>query len=143
MDRPLPNIRKRLREAGGERSPVDAFDGFSALDVVGDTGWAGLAIAVALVLIIVIFLPLLGVALELIALLLLFCSGIVGRVVLGRPWTAEAVNLDHGERSLALAVKGFRGAGRAAGELATVLAASGPPERLPGGERTTLPRPPN
>ena len=141
MDRPLPDLRKRFREAREEQSPIDGYDGSSILDVAFDSGWAGVAIAVAVVLLILIFLPLLGVAFELVLLLLVFSSGIVGRVVLGRPWTVEAVNLGDGERSVAYGVKGFRRAGRAVEELTTALAASGPPDRLADGVRIALPRP--
>ena len=130
MDRPLPDLRKRFRKVGKETSPIDAYDGFSALSVIADSGWAGLAIGLAVLLLIVVFLPLLGVALELIVLLLIFSSGIVGRIVFGRPWTVEAINVDDGERSVAFAVKGFRKAGRGVEELATALAAAGPPDRL-------------
>jgi hypothetical protein len=139
MDRPLPDLRKRFREAREERSPIDAYDGFSVLDAIGDSGWAGIAIALAVLLLIVVFLPLLGVAFELILLLLVFFSGIAGRVVLGRPWTVEAVNVSDAERSVAYGVKGFRSAGHAAGELAASLAASGPPARLSRGERIAPP----
>lgn len=133
MNRPLPDLRKRFRDARKERSPIDAYDGSSILDVAFDSGWAGVAMAVAVVLFILVFLPLLGVALELVFLLLVFSSGILGRVVLGRPWRVEAVNLGDGERSVAYGVKGFCQAGRAAEELATSLAASGPPNRLSNG----------
>jgi len=141
MDRPLPSLRKQFRKAREERGPIDAYDGFSALDVIGDAGWPGLVLALVVLLLIVVFLPLLGVALELIVLLVLFGSGIVGRVVLGRPWTIEAINVDNGEQSVAFGVKGFRKAGRASAELAAALAATGPPARLSEGDRTTLPRP--
>jgi hypothetical protein len=133
MDRPLSNLRKRFRKARKETSPIHAYDGFSALDVIGDSGWAGLALGLAVLLLIVIFLPLLGVALELIVVLLIFSSGIVGRVVFGRPWTVEAINLDDDKRSIAFGVKGFRKAGRGVEELATILAAGGPPDRLSEG----------
>ena len=139
MDRGLPNVRKRFGKDREEATGLDALDAFSALDVIGDAGWAGLAIGVAVLLLVVILLPLLGVALELILLLLLFSSGLAGRVVLGRPWTVEAIDLDDGKRSVAYAVKGFRRASHAVDELATAIAASGPPERLAAGERTTPP----
>jgi hypothetical protein len=84
---------------------------------------------------------LIGVALELVLLLLLLTSGLFGRIVLRRPWTVEAIDLDDGERSLAFAVKGFGEAGRAVEELAATISASGPPEQLSSGQRTVLPRP--
>jgi hypothetical protein len=141
MDRGLPNLRERFRKNRDEPSPIDTVDGFHALDLLGDAGWAGLAIGAAIVLFIVILLPLLGVALELVFVLLLFSSGLIGRVVLGRPWTVEAIGLGDAERSVAYGIKGFRKTGRAVEELATALASDGPPERLSEGERTSLPRP--
>jgi hypothetical protein len=135
MDRPLPDVRKRFREAGSERSPIDAYDGFWTMDAIGESGWTGVAIAVAVVLFILVFLPLIGVAFELILVLLVFTSGLAGRIVLGRPWTVEAVNLGDSARSIAYGVKGFGKAGKAVDELATALAASGPPDRLSAGVR--------
>jgi hypothetical protein len=72
---------------------------------------------------------------------LLLVSGLLGRVVLRRPWTVEAIDLDDGERSVAFAVKGYRAAGLAVRELATTISASGPPRQLAQGTRTVLPRP--
>jgi len=141
LNRGLPSLRKQVREAREERSPIDGFDGFMILDGATSGGWAGPAIAVAVLVVAIIFLPLLGIALELIVLAILFASGLIGRVLLGRPWTVEARNLDDGERSLAFGVKGFGAAGDAAEELASTISASGPPERLSAGERTALPRP--
>jgi len=137
----MPSLRKRFRETKEERSPIDGFDGLMILDGAASTGSTGLAIGVVAALLVIVFLPLLGVALELVLLLALLGSGIFGRLVLGRPWTVETINLDDGKHSVAYAVKGFRRAGQAAQELATALAAGGPPERLVTGERTTLPRP--
>jgi hypothetical protein len=135
MDRPLPDLRKRFRDAGSEQSPIDAYDGFWTLDAIGDSGWTGVAIAIATFLFILVFLPLLGVAFELVIVLLIFASGVASRVVLGRPWTVEAINLGDGARSAAYEVKGFGRAGKAVDELAASLAASGPPDRLSGGRR--------
>jgi hypothetical protein len=137
----MPSLRKHVREAKSERSPIDGFDGFAILDGASGVGWAGLAIGVAVLLLVVVFLPLLGVALELIVLSVLFVSGLVGRVVLKRPWIVEAIDLDDGERSVAFGIEGFRRAGLAVDELARSLSADGPPERLSAGERTVLPRP--
>jgi hypothetical protein len=68
------------------------------------------------------------VALELIALIFVLCSGVVGRVVLGRPWTVEAVEHGGRHRSVSFPIKGWRRAGEAAAGLAREIAAGGRPE---------------
>jgi hypothetical protein len=133
LNRGLPSLRKHVREAKEER---DTIDGVAFAD-----GGVGLIVGGVVLVAAIVLLPVLGIALELIVLAILFASGLIGRVLLGRPWTVEARNLDDGERSLAFGVKGFGAAGAAAEELASTISASGPPERLSAGERTALPRP--
>jgi hypothetical protein len=116
------------------------LDGILAFEGLMGTAIGLIAIGLAAV-VVVVLLPLLGVALELVLLVLLLTSGLLGRVVLRRPWTVEAIDLDDGGRSVAFAVKGYRAAGLAVGELATTISASGPPRRLTQGTRTVLPRP--
>ena len=140
LNRGLPSLRKHVREAKEETTETGTLDGLMAPDDVGG-GWAGAAIAGVVVVAVLVLLPLLGIALELIVLAVLLVSGLAGRVVLGRPWTVEARNLDDGERSVAYGVKGFRPAGEAVEELAGAISASGPPERLAAGQRAALPRP--
>lgn len=110
----------------------NALDAFSVIDVA-DSVWAGVVLAAALLLIVFVLLPLFGVAFELILLLALLSSGIVGKVVLRRPWTVEAHNIDDPSRSLSFAVKGWRRSGRASSELAATIEAAGPPERIAEG----------
>ncbi len=93
-------------------------------------GWAAIALAVVLLLIVFVLLPLLGVALELIALIFILCSGVAGRLFLGRPWTVEAVPYKRQGRSVSFPVKGWRRAGRTASELAQEIAATGRPENF-------------
>jgi hypothetical protein len=144
MDRGVPKLRSRFRKSREESRGDGILDGLFLPDVF-DGGLAGLAILVVAaaiaIVVVVVLLPLIGLVLELLLLLLLLSSGVFGRVVLGRPWTVEAIDLDDGERSVAYAVKGFRRAGQAVEELANAVAADGPPERLTAGERTTIPRP--
>lgn len=144
-ERPLPNLLRRFRKNADEVEETGLIPGLGDLTSTPATvipeGWIGLALAVVAVFIFVLLIPLLGLALELIVLLLVFWSGLAGRVLLGRPWVVEAVNRDDGERSVAYAVKGFRRSGDAVAELAAAIAADGPPERLTQGERTGLPRP--
>jgi hypothetical protein len=143
MDRAMPNVRKRFRRNRKESEDGPLLDSFFVPDALDGLGGIAIAIGLAVfaVIVIIVLLPLIGLLLELLLVVLLLCSGIVGRVLLGRPWTVEAIDLDEGERSVAYAVKGFRNAGHAVDELSRTLAASGPPDRLSEGERTTLPRP--
>jgi hypothetical protein len=140
LNRGLPSLRKHVREAKEETAESGTLDGLMVLDGFGG-GWAGAAIAGTVVVAVLVLLPLIGIALELIVLAVLLASGLAGRVIFGRPWIVEARNLDDGERSVAYGVKGFRRAGEAVEELAGALSASGPPERLVAGERSALPRP--
>jgi len=80
-------------------------------------------------------LPLLGVALELIALFVVIVSGLFGRVVLRRPWIVTAEKLGDPEERVAFAVKGWRDSSEALRELRTAIAAAGPPERLARGKK--------
>jgi hypothetical protein len=143
MDRPGPSLRKRFRKGREEVDGGDVFDLAYLPDALDGLGGVGVAIGLVVLTILLIFvlLPLIGVALELIAVFFLFASGLFGRLLLGRPWIVEARNLDDGERSVAYGVKGFRRAGEAVERLATELEIDGPPDRLAAGERTILPRP--
>lgn len=125
LDRPVPSLRKWIRRDG--RAGDGVIEGlFSAPDVAD--GWVTLGLAVAVLLIVFVLLPLLGVALELIALIFFLGSGLIGRLVFGRPWTVEARLRGGDERVVAFQVKGWRRAGRAATDLATQVRATGRPE---------------
>jgi hypothetical protein len=140
LDRGLPKLGKGFRRGRKEVEDSGFLDGILAFE--GATGAVIGLIALALAIVVgVVLLPLLGVALELALLVLLLVSGLFGRVVLRRPWTVEAIDLDDSKRSVAFAVKGFGEAGRAAEELPATISASGPPEQLTKGTRTALPRP--
>jgi hypothetical protein len=102
--------------------------------VLGD--WPNLGVLGLLLIVIFIVLPLLGIALELIVLIFILCSGVFARVVLGRPWIVEAVPRSGGERrAVRFPVKGWRRAGEVAEELAREVAATGRPDafEVPGG----------
>lgn len=136
MNRPLPNLRRRFRENREEAVGESALDTVSAFDFLDHPG-AALAVAVVALLLFVVLLPLIGIALELIFLLLLLWSGIVGRVVLRRPWIVTAVDLDHPERSSAFGVQGWGRSGRAIEEVATAIVTGGrPPEGVSGGSQS-------
>ena len=91
-------------------------------------GWAALGLAVALLLIVFVLLPLLGVALELIAVIFILCSGLIGRLFFGRPWIVEAVPRDGSGQAVRFPVKGWRRSGETAVGLAQVIEATGRPE---------------
>jgi hypothetical protein len=130
LERPLPNLRRRFKANRKEAAnnvewlPLDGIDSPAVMI-------AGVALIALLVLVV---LPLLGVALELVAILVLLVSGIFARVLLGRPWVVIAEKVDDPEEGVAVAVKGWRDSGMALCELRTTIAATGPPERLAHGE---------
>jgi hypothetical protein len=128
VERPLPNLRHRFRRGQEEVKGESVLDGLLIADAT--EGWAFLGIAVAIGIVVVILLPLLGVALELIALLLVLVYGLFARVVLRRPWIVEAVDAGDVDERAAFAVKGWRDSSAALRELRTALASTGPPERL-------------
>jgi hypothetical protein len=97
---------------------------------LGDSIPFAIGVAIAVALLVLFLLPLIGIALEIAVLIALLSSGIVGRVLLRRPWTIEAVNLDHPQQSAAFAVKGWRRSTQAIDELTTTIPASGLPERI-------------
>jgi hypothetical protein len=136
LDRPLPDLRKRFSEYREENTGDGMLDGFWFIDA-GDSPWAGIAIAVGVILLVFLLLPLIGVAIELILLVLLLGSGLVGRLVLRRPWRVEAQSLNAAERSASYAVKGWQRSGRAATEIATAIELSAPPDRITEGIRVT------
>ena len=132
LDRPLPDLRKRFKEYRQENTGEGMLDGFWFIDT-GDSPWVGIALAIGVIVLVFVLLPLIGVAIELILLVLLLGSGLVGRVVLRRPWTVEAQNLDDERLSASYAVKGWQRSGRAAKEIATAIELSGPPDRIAEG----------
>lgn len=126
MDRPLPDPRGRFKADKGESLAQAGIETLNAVDLI-DSPLAAVAIAAATLLIFLVLLPLLGFALELLLVLLVIWSGIVARLLLGRPWVVEAVDLDDATRSDAFPIKGWRGSGRAVEELKRAIAVSGAP----------------
>jgi len=145
MDRPLPDLRHRYRanreQVFGDNNgsgPLDVLTlpDFDLLDF-DDSPVAAIAIAIGALLLFLILLPLIGVAFELIVLLVLLWSGIVGRVFFGRPWVVVAADLDDPERAAAFAVKGWRRSGEAVEELVKAIAVTGQPESLAPATRSS------
>lgn len=123
LNRPVPKIRRSLRGANDEIALEGGLEALSA--GVGDSIPLAIGMAIGVALLVFLLLPLIGVALEIVLLLMLLSSGIVGRVLLRRPWTIEAVNLSHPQRSAAFAVKGWRRSSEVIDELSRAIPASG------------------
>ncbi|HEU5252198.1 MAG TPA: hypothetical protein VFU16_02595 [Solirubrobacterales bacterium] len=128
VERPVPNLRERWRRSRKEVDGEDVFDGMLVLD--GAEGFGAIGLAVGIALVVLILFPLLGVALELVVLLLVLVYGVFARVVLRRPWIVDAVAVGDAEERVAFAVQGWRESGAALRELRTAIAAAGPPQRL-------------
>lgn len=132
LERPFPNLRRRFKAnregvvEGVEQLPLGSFD-------VVDSPAALIIGVVAVAVVVLVVLPLLGVALELIGVLVLLGSGLLGRLLLGRPWIVTAEKLGDPEERVAFAVKGWRNSSEALRELRATIAAAGPPERLAHG----------
>ena len=135
MDRPLPSLRERFRKNKEGREPEadSAMDLGLGFDLLSGTMTGTVIIGVVLLLVFVLM-PLIGIALELLVLALLFGSSLVGRILFRRPWTVEAVKVGDPQERVAFAVKGWRQSSQALSELRTAIQAAGPPERLTVGE---------
>jgi len=130
VERPLPSLRRRFK--ANRKEAADGME-WLPLDGLGSPA-AMIAGVVVTALLVLVVLPLLGVALELIAILFLLASGIFSRVVLRRPWIVTAEKLGDPEERVAFAVKGWRESSEALRELRTTIASAGPPERLAHGK---------
>ncbi len=134
LERPAPDLKRHF-EGVDEAAAKGATEG--ALNSVADNPLAAIVGGVLLFLVLIVLLPLLGVALEIVALIFVLCSGLAGRLLLGKPWWVEAVPLggDVEERGV-YAVRGWRASREAVPELATAIRATGePPQRLAHGRR--------
>jgi hypothetical protein len=123
-------FRANRRESAGEGG-LDPMLGLEAADQPA----IAVVLVVLIALVVFVLLPLLGVALELIVLLVVILSGLVGRLLLGRPWIVEAVNVVDVEDRAAFAVKGWGPSRAAVAELRTAIAAAGLPDDIGAGER--------
>ena len=130
VERSLPDLRHRWRSNREEISGGDLLEGAWNIDFgqafQGDSPAAVIAAIVLLVIVVFVLLPLLGVALELIALVFLLGSGLIGRVLFGRPWIVEATNIEDPDHRVTYAVKGWRRSTEALQELRTTIATAGP-----------------
>jgi hypothetical protein len=102
---------------------IEGWDAASLLEF--DSGIAvGVALLVIGVLAVFVLIPLLLFGVELIAVGAVVATGILGRVLLGRPWTIEARNRHTGE-SRTWQVSGWRQSAATIGEISASLAAGG------------------
>jgi hypothetical protein len=136
LERPPPNLRRRFR--ANREEAVDSVGSLVGADGV-DSPVALIAVVGVLALLVLVVLPLLGVALELVALLFLLGSGLLGRVLLGRPWIVEAVPEGDPEGRVVYAVQGWRRSSRALRELRASVASTGQPETVVGRRLATRP----
>jgi hypothetical protein len=135
LERPAPNLKRHFHDGAEEAAAEGALEG--ALNSVADNPLAAIVGGLILFALLIVLLPLLGVALEVVALVFVLCSGLVGRLLLGKPWWVEAAPLggDIEQRGV-YAVKGWRASRQAVPELATAIQATGvPPQRLARGRR--------
>ncbi|MDJ0768549.1 MAG: hypothetical protein QNJ12_07125 [Ilumatobacter sp.] len=93
------------------------LDGVELLDFSGDIEAVAIvvAIVVAIILLFLFGWPLLLLGIDLAWLLIVGIFGVIGRVVLRRPWRVEATSTDERREWF---VQGFRAAGRRRDELA-------------------------
>jgi hypothetical protein len=135
LERPPPKLRRSFR-----KNREEAADAFALLPLEGfDAPMVLIIVVIVAVLIVLVVLPLLGVALELIALLFLFLSGLVARIVFGRPWIVEAIKVGDPETRVVYEVKGWRQSSQALSELRASVTSSGQPQTVLGRRLATRP----
>ncbi len=89
---------------------------YDSLDVLNGCGGdaedivIGIALLIAFGLLVFVFPPLILIGIDLLWVVVMFAFGLLGRVVLGRPWSVVAASTN-GERR-EWKVRGFRGAGQ-------------------------------
>lgn len=123
----MPRWRKfsRRKTNNGEYRRLDAAEVlFSVpdLDGIDDLG-AAIVLLGAIVVIAIVVVPLLLFGIELILLGLLVATGILGRVILGRPWLVQALPTNGGADVLNWRVSGWRHSSNLIDEVAASLEA--------------------
>jgi hypothetical protein len=134
LDRPLPSLRNRWSGKRGEKALERGLDVASAGEFV-DNIWVTVAGIVVIAVAVFILLPLLGLAFEFVLVFLLLSSGILGRLLLDRPWIVEAAPEGETEDHTVFAVKGWRRSNEALRELRTAISAGAPPETIADARR--------
>jgi hypothetical protein len=82
---------------------------------------------VVIAVVVFVVLPLVGLVLELIAITMLFLGGLLGHLVLRRPWTVEAVSVEDPRRVWTQRITGWRQSRRAIRSMAMTIERSGAP----------------
>jgi hypothetical protein len=128
--RGLPSLQKWRRRTTEVASsdPVGWVPDVGGFDDIG-----GLIFAiVACVVIVLVVIPLLLFGIELVLVGVALAAGLIGHVVLGRPWLVEAIPASGLDRPRVWAVKGWRRSGRTVDEVADALAAGREPHPSDG-----------
>jgi hypothetical protein len=112
-------VRARFRRKGkrkGNDTSKKKDRWYDSLDVLDGCGGdledlvIGIALLIAFGLLVFVFPPLILIGIDLLWVVVMFAFGLLGRVVLGRPWSVVATSAS-GERR-EWKVRGFRGAGQ-------------------------------
>lgn len=119
-------FRRRRRARRRDRNRDRWYDGLDIGDGCLDVDGIVIAVGVIVAVLLLVFFgwPLFLLLLDVVWLVVVLVLGVLGRVVLGRPWDVEAVGPDGLRRRWR--VKGFRAAGRKAAELAQHVALGAP-----------------
>jgi hypothetical protein len=109
--------------------PTDFAIGFGELGPIGVV--VGLVVGIAAALLFATFIvPILAFTVELVIVALLFLTGAIGRLVLGRPWRVEAVTTSRPRERREIQVAGLRASAQAVKNLAKDLEAGHQRARL-------------
>ena len=136
-----PRLRNRDRDSdldlGGDAADATSFWGdFLSFDDIGPGAiLAGLAVAIAAAVLFLAVWPLVAIAIEIVILLILLVAGVVGRVLLRRPWTVEA---RAGNRRVRWEVPGWRASGELVEQVARRIVAGEAPHRVELGNQDQL-----
>jgi hypothetical protein len=128
--RPKSNVSTR-RDGDGWRDALYWWS-FPDLDFDFDDFFAGVAAVLALVAIVfcvvTIVFPIVAITLELVILVILFTTGLIGRLFFGRPWRIEATTIGAPKLRCEKFAKGLRGSREAVDLLADAIrSGSSPP----------------
>ena len=132
-------VHRRLRWRG-KRGARDVLDGVDLLSLADDLPVIGVILAAVGLLLVAIFavmfiVPAIILIVELLIIGLIVGLGLTGRVLLGRPWTVEAQQVDAGH-SYEWKVSGWRASRNLVISIADQLCATGRPT---GGSPVPLP----
>jgi len=125
---PTSRLRARLRrdrEMPDFSEPGWAFE-FLGADLTVGSIIAAVALTILAVLVLFLAWPVVALAVEVVIVIVLFLGGLVGRLVLRRPWRIIARTKGSPRTAAAWHVVGWRASGEAIGQIADALAAGEP-----------------